>query len=138
MQRIYLNSRASSCIHSFQETNYLSRGKVSHPAGSCFRPAGSDLRSAGRDLHPTGRDTGLLTFPRSVLYVKIPMQCCLEIFCTDAQPTSSEAEIYEVVKAVLDQSTQILQDLKDYQGANEPIRAVSKKLYYYLYICMVT
>ena len=49
MQRIYLNSRASSCIHSFRETNYLSRGKVSRPAGSCFRHAASDLRSAGRD-----------------------------------------------------------------------------------------
>ena len=83
MQRIYLNSRASSCIHSFRETNYLSRRKVSRPAGSCFRPAESDLRSAGRDLrptgrdsrptgresHPAGRDTGLLTFPRSVLYI---------------------------------------------------------------------
>ena len=53
-------------------------------------------------------------------------------FLTDAQPTSSEAEIYEVVKAVLDQSAQILQDLKDYQGANEPIRAVSDKLYYFI------
>ena len=62
MQRIYLNSRASSCIHSFQGTNYLSRGKVSRPAGSCFRPAGGES-------HPAGRDTGLLTFPRSVLYM---------------------------------------------------------------------
>lgn len=42
----------------------------------------------------------------------------------DAQPTSSEAEVYDVVKAVLDQSTQILEDLNDYQGANEPIRVV--------------
>ncbi|XP_046857170.1 LOW QUALITY PROTEIN: CYFIP-related Rac1 interactor B-like [Xenia sp. Carnegie-2017] len=40
----------------------------------------------------------------------------------NAQPTSSEAEVYDVVKAVLDQSTQILEDLNDYQGANEPIR----------------
>jgi hypothetical protein len=43
----------------------------------------------------------------------------------DAQPTSSESEIYEVVKAVLDLSPQILEDLQDYQGANEPIRGVS-------------
>lgn len=40
----------------------------------------------------------------------------------NAQPTSSESEIYEVVKAVLDLSPQILEDLQDYQGANEPIR----------------
>lgn len=52
---------------------------------------------------------------------------------TDAQPTSSEAEIYEVVKAVLDQSAQILQDLKDYQGANEPIRAVNNKFNYLVF-----
>ncbi|CAB3992160.1 FAM49B isoform X1, partial [Paramuricea clavata] len=39
-----------------------------------------------------------------------------------AQPTSSESEIYEVVKAVLDLSPQILEDLQDYQGANEQIR----------------
>ncbi|CAB4007419.1 Hypothetical predicted protein, partial [Paramuricea clavata] len=40
----------------------------------------------------------------------------------NAQPTSSESEIYEVVKAVLDLSLQILEDLQDYQGANEQIR----------------
>ena len=46
----------------------------------------------------------------------------------DAQPTASEAEVHEVVKAVLDLSPQIIQDLEDYHGANEPIRAVSDEL----------
>lgn len=40
----------------------------------------------------------------------------------NAQPTASEAEVYDVVKPVLEQSPRILHELKDYQGANEQIR----------------
>ena len=36
--------------------------------GRDFHPAGRDFHPAGRDSRPAGRDTGLLTFPRSVLY----------------------------------------------------------------------
>jgi hypothetical protein len=43
----------------------------SRPVGRDFRPVGRDSHLAGRDSHPTGRDTGLLTFPRSVLYMKM-------------------------------------------------------------------
>ncbi len=36
--------------------------------GRDIRPVGRDSHPAGRDSRPAGRDTGLLTFPRSVLY----------------------------------------------------------------------
>lgn len=41
----------------------------------------------------------------------------------NAQPTASEAEVYDVVKAVLEQSHKILNELEHYCGANEQIRA---------------
>ena len=45
-------------------------GRDFHPAGRDFRPVGRDSHPAGRDSRPAGRDTGLLTFPRSVLYME--------------------------------------------------------------------
>ena len=46
-------------------------GRDSRPTGRDSRPTGRDSRPTGRDSRPAGRDTGLLTFPRSVLYAKI-------------------------------------------------------------------
>jgi len=40
----------------------------------------------------------------------------------NATPTSEEQEVWEVVNTVLENSSKVLEDLKNYQGASEEIR----------------
>ena len=47
---------------------------------------------------------------------------------SDATPTESEKEVYNVVSSVLDEAPRILHELQSYRGANEEIRQVSSHI----------
>lgn len=42
----------------------------------------------------------------------------------DARPTPDEQEVWEVVNTVLENSSKVLEDLKNYKGASDEIREV--------------
>ena len=50
--------------------------------------------------------------------------CVCVCVCTDAAPTHSEKEVYDVVSGVLDNTPEILEELENYPGANQEIRQV--------------
>ena len=57
------------------------------------------------------------------------LQCCLfalSLYLLDAQPTPEEKEVWEVVNVVLENTSNILKELKEYKGASDEIRVVGR------------
>lgn len=48
-----------------------------------------------------------------------------KLFPTDAEPTETEKEVYDIVRGVLDEAPRILELLENYTGASAEIRQVS-------------
>lgn len=46
-------------------------------------------------------------------------------FQTDAEPTETEKEVYDIVRGVLDEAPRILELLENYTGASAEIRQVN-------------
>lgn len=54
--------------------------------------------------------------------LKVAFQLFLQF--TEARPTPDEQEVWEVVNTVLENSSKVLEDLRNYRGASDEIREV--------------
>ena len=64
-----------------------------------------------------------------IFWVTFLLQCCLFapfLYLLDAQPTPEEKAVWEVVNVVLENTSNILKELKEYKGASDEIRVVGR------------